>query len=71
MKATLLGIINGGISDYFERPVNGTMKGAVIFNNNNIVVQVLDDDFDFGTSMSLDQISELSDATDGTNWILS
>ena len=70
MKATLLGIINGGISDYFERPVNGTMKGAVIFNNNNIVVQALDDDFDFGTSLSLDEISALTDATDGTNWVL-
>lgn len=71
MKATLLGIINGGISDYFERPVNGTVKSAVIFINNNIVVQLLPDDFDFDTSLSLDQITALSDTSNGTNWPLS
>ena len=70
MKATLLGLINGGISDYFERPVTGTLKGVVLFSNNNIVVQTLPDDFDFDTSLSLQQITAISDSTAGTIWPL-
>lgn len=64
-KATLLGNINGGISDYINRPVNGTMKGAVLFNDNDVVVQVLDDDYEFPDSLSLEEVNTMTVGTPG------
>lgn len=73
MKATLHGNISGGISDYFDRPVDAMMTGAVLFNDNNIIVQVLNDEFDFGDTVSLEHINELTNGRpgdEGTDWLL-
>lgn len=45
LKSTLHMAPAGGSSDYFERPVNGSIKAAVIFyaRNETVVIQLLDD----------------------------
>jgi hypothetical protein len=46
LKSTLHGsAVRGGSSDYFVRPTSGYMKAAVIFHDNDIVVQQLPNDF--------------------------
>lgn len=73
MKATLHGNVSGGVSDYIVRPTNGTMKGAVVFNDNNIIIQILDDNYDFPESLSLDEVNALTVGTSdnpGTDWVL-
>lgn len=60
LKATFHGNNSGGDSDYFERPTDGTMKGAVIFDSqaNTAHILVLDDNVDFGTSISSDTVND-------------
>lgn len=63
MKSTLHGNIAGGNSDYFERPVDGSMKAVMVLYNNNIHLKKLDDDFDFGTEMDMDTIDDICGST--------
>lgn len=56
-KSTLHGAISGGDSNYFVRPTQNSIKAAVVMNNDNIVIQILDDSFVFGSSMSASTIS--------------
>jgi hypothetical protein len=57
-KSTLHGNTAGGNSDYFLRPTSGTAKGALIFYNDNIHIKMLDQDFDFSSSISDDVVQE-------------
>jgi len=53
------GNLQGGDSNYFKRPVGRMMKFAVVWHYPHITALVLDDDFDFSSSMSDDQIQRL------------
>ncbi|KAK9365644.1 putative TOS1-like glycosyl hydrolase-domain-containing protein [Lipomyces kononenkoae] len=57
----------GGSSDYFVRPTNGSMKAAIIFDGNNMAINLLelDPSTDFTDSISPDTISQWL-ATNGT-----
>ena len=58
-KSTYHGNTPGGSSDFFDRPVTGTMKMAVLMANGNINVQTLDNGYDFGSSMSKSAVNKL------------
>ena len=51
-KSTLHGNVSGGDSDYFDRPTSKYIKAAVVFRGNDIVIHLLEDDFQFGSSIS-------------------
>lgn len=52
MKSTLHGALQGGDSDWFERPTAGTMKAAVVFQGQEIHIQVLKNEHEFSTTLS-------------------
>lgn len=47
----------GGSQDYFQRPVDGTMKAAVIFNGADKTIHVMEVSDDFGSTLSADTVS--------------
>ena len=53
-KSTLHMAPAGGSSDYFKRPVNDTIKAAVVFygRNQTAVIQLLDDIVTFGEALT-------------------
>lgn len=53
------GNIEGGDSNYFERPVGRMMKFAVVFHQYNITAVVLDDGFDFSATLDEDTMQDL------------
>lgn len=53
------GNLEGGDSNYFRRPVGKTLKFAVVFHNWNITAKVLDDSFDFSSTLTQDQIDDM------------
>ena len=53
------GNLEGGDSNYFVRPVGNTIKFAVIFANYNITATVLDNNFQFGSSLTDNQIDDV------------
>lgn len=58
-KSTLHGNINGGDSDYFGRPVDSTIKAAVLLYKDNIHIKILDNSAVFGKTMGDTFISEM------------
>ena len=48
----------GGSQDYFNRPTDGTMKAAVIFHDDQIHIQQLDDSTTFGDNLSADTVNQ-------------
>lgn len=62
-KSTLHGNINGGDSDYFARPTNGTMKAALVMNGDNLHIKVLDDSYEFGSSLEESDVSDICSST--------
>lgn len=62
-KSTLHGNINGGDSDYFARPTGSTIKAALIMNGDNIHIKLLDDDYEFGSSLDESSISDICSTT--------
>ncbi|KAI0007777.1 putative TOS1-like glycosyl hydrolase-domain-containing protein [Xylariaceae sp. FL0662B] len=50
-----------GDSHYFDRPADKPMKIAVVFQSSTATadIKVLDDDFDFGTSLAADQVTSM------------
>jgi hypothetical protein len=51
----------GGSSDYFERPVDGFIKLAVIMSADSITVQQLGGDFEFPQIINQDEIAVIHD----------
>ncbi|KAM0335336.1 hypothetical protein ACHAQA_000381 [Verticillium albo-atrum] len=53
-KSTFHTNVNGGSSDYFERPTNGLIKVATVFDavSGQVSVKILDSDVDFATGLS-------------------
>lgn len=60
-KSTLHAGVSGGVSDFFERPVNKTMKAAVIFDGpaSSGHIIVLPDDTSFDATMGDDVVANL------------
>lgn len=58
-KSTLHGNISGGDSNYFNRPTEGTITVAVVFNGetNSAHIKVLDDDVDFPAVIDADKVT--------------
>ena len=48
-----------GSSDYFQRPTDGTVKGAVIMSGYSATVALLPDDFEITHTLTSDQISRV------------
>jgi hypothetical protein len=69
-KSTLhrQGNLEGGDSNYFQRPVGTMLKFAVIWAFPNITAFVLDDGFDFNNSLSNSQIQQLV-SYDPDSWV--
>ncbi|KAF2459827.1 putative TOS1-like glycosyl hydrolase-domain-containing protein [Lineolata rhizophorae] len=59
MKSTIHGNNAGGSSDWFQRPGDSFMKAVVVFKDDNLTIQVLDDDTEFGTSMPQSTIEDI------------
>jgi hypothetical protein len=64
MKSTLHGNNQGGSSDYFERPVEKTIKAAMVMKNNDIYVKILDDSTEFGSTMDVSSACSTNGLTD-------
>lgn len=47
-----------GDQDYFARPTDSSMKAAVIFQDDTIFIVKVDDDTDFGSSLTSDTVSD-------------
>ncbi|KAF2831434.1 hypothetical protein CC86DRAFT_443130 [Ophiobolus disseminans] len=62
------GNLQGGDSNYFKRPVGRKMKFAVVWHYPHITAMVLDDSFDFSSSLSDAQIQRLV-AYDADSWV--
>ena len=62
-KSTIHGNISGGDSNYFDRPVDSTVKVAVIFDADNSAghIVVLPDDTTFDQTLTDDQVAGLID----------
>lgn len=68
-KSTVHAVHSGGDSNYFDRPVDQTVKAAVVFNSasQSVSIKVLDDSTVFGDSLTADDIAGfLSTNNDGT-----
>ena len=50
-----------GTSDYFDRPVDKAITAAIVFqaSSSMVSVKVLDDDFDFSSTLTPEQVDEL------------
>lgn len=53
----------GGSSDYFNRPTDGTMKAAVIFDSSSGTIQIVEVDDDFGSTLSSSTVNSWLDKT--------
>lgn len=62
-KSTIHGNIAGGDSDYFERPVTGTIKAAVLLYKDNMHIKIIDNSTDFGTTMPMTFLNEMVEDT--------
>ncbi|KAI9695999.1 MAG: target of Sbf [Bogoriella megaspora] len=60
---TLHSNIPGGGNGAFARPTGGAIKFAVVLYNDAAYLQVLDDKFDFGSTMSADAIDQIVKST--------
>ena len=60
-KSTLHMAPAGGSSDYFDRPVNGSIKAAVVFygRNETAIIQLLDDIVTFDEILTAGFLEEL------------
>jgi hypothetical protein len=53
-KSTVHADVSGGVSDYFDRPCDKTIKAAVVFDGDNNAghIRILADDVEFGSRLS-------------------
>ena len=63
MKSTLHGNVAGGDSDYFDRPFNAPIKGALVMYDNNIHIKLLDNDQEFSETLATDVINNICGTT--------
>ena len=62
-KSTLHGNKAGGDSNYFARPESGTIKVAMVLNDDNIHIKILDNSVDFPSTMDESTINEILGST--------
>ena len=49
---------DGGTQDYFDRPTDGTLKAAVIFNSSDETIHIVEVDESFDESLSDDVVDQ-------------
>ena len=49
---------DGGTQDYFERPTDGTLKAAVIFNSSDKTIHIIEVDESFDATLSDDVVDQ-------------
>ncbi|KAK5172018.1 target of Sbf [Saxophila tyrrhenica] len=62
-KSTLHGNKAGGDSNYFDRPLDKTIKVGMVMYDDNIHIKVLDDDMEFPSMMDEETINEILQST--------
>jgi hypothetical protein len=62
------GNLEGGDSNYFLRPVGRKLRFAVVWHYPHITATVLDDDYEFGDSLTEEQVESLV-AYDPDSWV--
>lgn len=62
-KSTIHGNVAGGSSDWFPRPVNGSMKMAVVMIEDCIHIKILDDDTEFDSDLAAGLIRDIVQST--------
>lgn len=60
MVSSVHGDQAGGDSDYFARPVSGTVKAAVVLDGQQAHIKILNSGFEFGTGFSADVFAGLA-----------
>lgn len=60
-KSTFHKRFSGGSSDYFERPVDGFMKLAVVMDGTSVTIQQLNDSYEFSHVIGADQMARVHD----------
>jgi Putative TOS1-like glycosyl hydrolase (DUF2401) len=67
-KSTFHGVVSGGDSNYFQRPTDGTIKAAVIFDGDNSAghIILLPNDTTFDTNMTSATVSSFVDTIAAT-----
>ncbi|CZT19551.1 related to TOS1 Target of SBF [Ramularia collo-cygni] len=58
-KSTMHGNIAGGDSDYFERPVTGTIKAALLLYKDNMHIKIIDNSTEFGNDMPMTFLDDM------------
>lgn len=62
-RSTIHGNIAGGSSDWFPRPINGSVKVGVMMIDDCIHIKILDSGMEFGSSLAADVVQEIVDST--------
>jgi hypothetical protein len=62
-KSTLHSNIAGGNSDYFNRPISGSMKAMVMMNGDNMHIKVLDSNYELPSSLDAAWVGSLCEST--------
>lgn len=62
-KSAYHGANSGGNSDYFSRPENGTIKVAVVLDNDKLTIKLLDDSFGISSTLSSHTVAHLESGT--------
>lgn len=70
MTSSIHGVQAGGDSDYTLRPTSGTMKAAVVLNNDVLQITVLPSSFTFPTTMTAAQYASLMSPSSGTDSVV-
>jgi hypothetical protein len=71
-KSTFHSTFLGGDSNYFQRPVESSIKVAVVFDSGSrsVSVKVLDQGFDFGAGLSVDEVRGFMDDSSASTGVL-
>ena len=64
MTSSIHGNQAGGDSDYFARPTSGTIKVAIVLDNQQAHIKQLSSDFNFGSTLSSADYANLYAITD-------
>ncbi len=58
-KSTFHGKLNGGSPDYLPRPTDKTIKVCTVMFDDQVSIQIMDDNIEFGPSMPASTISDI------------
>lgn len=70
-KSTIHGNMQGGDSDFFDRPTTGTMKAAIVMNNDNFHIKILNSSASFDPSLDSSFVNAIGESTSVQNTLVS